>query len=80
MRRIDDVDFREPEAGYTTTDVPGGDDPTDQVASIGAFRDETVQRRREPGRIKLTGAKTSPQRAIPLSARTPVWPRVFPGL
>ena len=80
MRRIDGVDFRRREAGFTKTDVPGHDNLTDQVASIGALPNETVPTRQEPGRSILTAAKTSPQRAIPSSARTPVWPRVFPGL
>lgn len=80
MRRIDGVDFRGREAGFIKADVPSQDNLTDQVASIGAFPDETVPTRQKPGRIDLTAAKTSPQRAIPSSARPPVWPRVFPGL
>ena len=80
MRRIDGVDFRGRTAGFTETDAPGHDNLTDRIASIGASPDEAVPTRQEPGRIDLTAAKTSPQRAIPSSTRPPVWPRVFPGL
>jgi hypothetical protein len=80
MRRIDGVDFGGREAGFAQTDVPGSDNLTDQVASIGSFPNETVPTRQEAGRINLTAAMTSPQRVIPLSPMTPVWPRVFPGL
>jgi hypothetical protein len=80
MRKIDSIDLQEPESGFAKTEVSSRDQLTDRAASTGAFEEKAAPARQETGSSNLAAGRTAPQRAIPLSARTPVWPRVFPGL
>jgi hypothetical protein len=77
MRKIDTIDFQGPESGFAKTEVSSRNQLTDRAASIGAFE---APARQATGSNNLAAGKSAAQPAIPLSARTPVWPRVFPGL
>jgi hypothetical protein len=80
MRKIDRSDLQRPESGFAKVDASRRNQFTDRVASTGAYQEKAAPARQEPGSNDRAEGTAAPQHAIPLSARAPVWPRVFPGL